>query len=247
MSAMRTVTATEAKLFSRDVGNLFFALVFPGMLLAILGLAIPEFTNPLPELGGDRIVDVYLPVVIGMAIATVGISTLPSYIATYREKGVLRRFQTTPLGAGRLLTAQVIVQAVVVLFAILLAMMLGMVLFDIGIPSNVPAAVLAAALSLLGVAAVGVLIAALAPSARVANGISMLVFFPLLVVAGVWTPGPEMPDLLARIGELTPVGAGVQGLQAAFAGDWPSTLQMVVPLVWAAVAGGLAARFFRWG
>lgn len=246
MFAMTTVTKTEAQLFARDPGNLFFAIAFPGMLLAILGSAMPDFTTPLPEMGGLRIVDVYLPVVLGMAIATVGVNTLPQYVASYREKGVLRRFATTPLGAPRLLVAQILVQGAALVVAVALAVVVGMALFDIAMPSNIPAALLAVVLALLGVAAVGMLIAALAPSARVATGISMLVYFPLLVVAGVWTPGPAMPDVLATIGEYTPVGAGVQGLQEAFAGNWPSTLQIVVPLGWAAVAGGLAARFFRW-
>lgn len=246
MTAMTAVTWTEGKLFVRDAGNLFFAIVFPGMLLAILGLAMPDFTTPLPELGGLRVVDIYLPVVLGMAIATVGITTLPQYVASYREKGVLRRFATTPLGATRLLVAQILVQGLALVVAVALAVTVGMVLFDISAPSNIVAAVLAVVLALVGVAAVGMLIAALAPSARVATGISMLVFFPLLVVAGVWTPGPAMPDVLATIGEYTPVGAGVQGLQEAFAGNWPSMLQIVVPLVWAVVAGSLAAKLFRW-
>ncbi|HLR94934.1 MAG TPA: ABC transporter permease, partial [Jiangellaceae bacterium] len=190
--------------------------------------------------------DIYLPVVLGMAIAAVGITTLPQYVASYREKGVLRRFATTPLGATRLLVAQILVQGLALVVAVALAVTVGMVLFDISAPSNIVAAVLAVVLALVGVAAVGMLIAALAPSARVATGISMLVFFPLLVVAGVWTPGPAMPDVLATIGEYTPVGAGVQGLQEAFAGNWPSMLQIVVPLVWAVVAGSLAAKLFRW-
>jgi hypothetical protein len=55
-----------------------------------------------------------------------------------------------------------------------------------------------------------------------------------------------MNDVLRTISDFTPLGAGVQALQDASAGDWPQLLHLAVLSAWALVAGGLATRFFRW-
>jgi hypothetical protein len=51
---------------------------------------------------------------------------------------------------------------------------------------------------------------------------------------------------LRRISDFTPLGAGVQSLADATAGQWPQLLHVAVMVGWTVLAGGLAARFFRW-
>jgi ABC-2 type transport system permease protein len=55
-----------------------------------------------------------------------------------------------------------------------------------------------------------------------------------------------MPEVLRRISDLTPLGAGVQSLTDAAAGQWPQLLHVAVMLGWTLLTGGLAARYFRW-
>jgi ABC-2 type transport system permease protein len=55
-----------------------------------------------------------------------------------------------------------------------------------------------------------------------------------------------MNAVLRRISDFTPLGAGVQSLQDAAAGHWPQLLHIGVMVGWTIVAGGLAARYFRW-
>ena len=45
-----------------------------------------------------------------ISLATLGVSTLPSRLATYRELGVLRRLSTTPVDPAALLIAQLVDQ-----------------------------------------------------------------------------------------------------------------------------------------
>ena len=96
MSTLTTLTLTEAKLFRRDGVSLFFGLLFPPLLLLVLGAFFPGFRAANADLGGLRLIDVYLPIVLVLTLATPALSTLPTYIATYRERGVLRRMATTP-------------------------------------------------------------------------------------------------------------------------------------------------------
>jgi hypothetical protein len=46
----------------------------------------------------------------GDAVATVGLTVMPAYLATYRERGVLRRLATMPASPNHLRTAQMMVK-----------------------------------------------------------------------------------------------------------------------------------------
>ena len=73
---------------------------------------------------------------------------------------------------------------------------------------------------LLGMAslfAIGLLVAAVAPSSRVATAVAIPMFFVVMFLGGVYLPRVLLPDVLIRIGDFTP--PGVQGLQDAWLGN----------------------------
>ena len=65
--------------------------------------------------------------------------------------------------------------------------------------------------------AIGLLLAAFAPSAGVATAIAVPLFFVVMFLGGVYLPRFLLPEVLIIIGDLTP--PGVQGLQDAWLGD----------------------------
>ena len=133
---------------------------------------------------------------VGFVLAMLAISVLPSYLATYREKGILRRLSTTPVRPSRLLQAQL---------AMGLAMALGAVTLVIGrrrrrrstppCPSSPLGFLVAFVLAAASLFAVGLLVAAVAPSGKAAAGIGTVLFFPLMFFAGLWVPREAMPDV----------------------------------------------------
>jgi ABC-2 type transport system permease protein len=239
------LTVTESKLFLREPVAVFFSLAFPPLLLVILGL-VPSFREPSADLGGARMIDQYVPILVTMAIALLALNGLPQLFATYREKGILRRLATTPVRPAMLLGAQLLMctaMAVLVLVIVLAVARLG---FDVALPRQIPAYVLAYILCVVSMLGIGLLVASLAPNGRGAGAIGSLLFFPVLFFAGLWIPREIMPSGLRRISDFTPLGAGVQSLSDAAAGQWPTLLAVAVMLGWTVVAGGLAARYFRW-
>jgi ABC-2 type transport system permease protein len=245
MTALAKLTHVESKLLLRDGIAAFFTLAFPPLLLVILG-SVPAFRQPNPDIGGQRVIDLYVPIVIGLVLAFLGLSTLPTYLAGYREKGVLRRLSTTPLHPAMLLLAQLAMSVVVAVIVVALVLAIGMVAFHTPAPAQVVGFLGAFVLTAASLLALGLLIAAVAPSARVATGIGLLLFYPMNFFAGLWLPREAMPETLRRIGDFTPLGAGVQSLQDAMAGAWPSPLHLAVLAVCALLAGLAAVRAFRW-
>jgi ABC-2 type transport system permease protein len=245
-TAVVRLTIVESKLFVRDVMSLVMGVAFPALLLLLLGLAIPGFREVADDLDGLRPIDIYVPIVLAVAIATIGVSVLPSYLATYRERGVLRRLSTTPVGPAKLLGAQFAVNGVAALVAVGLAVLVGTAGFGVDLPQQVLGFLLALVLGTAAMFALGLLVAAVAPNSKTANGIGMMVYFPMLFAAGVWTPGPVMPDVVRQASDFTPLGAASQAMQDAWSGSFPSALHLLVMAGYVLVTGALAARLFRW-
>jgi ABC-2 type transport system permease protein len=245
MQRLAKLTVTEAKLFLRDPTAWFFALAFPPLLLAILG-AVPAFREPDPELGGLRVIDLYVPILVGFVLAMLAISVLPSYLATYREKGILRRLSTTPVPPANLLAAQLAMGLALAVGAATLVIGIGAVAFGTDLPGQFAGFLVAFVLAAAALYGIGLLIAAVAPSGKAATGIGTLLWFPVMFFAGLWVPREALPEGLNRIGDFTPLGAGVQAMRDAWNGAWPDPLHLAVMAAFAIGASLAAARLFRW-
>ncbi|UZN02824.1 ABC transporter permease [Cellulomonas sp. S1-8] len=248
--AFARIALVEARLFVRDPSVLFFALGFPALLLTVLGLVMPWADEPYdaedPLLSKVTAITGYTPIVLSLAVATVALSTFPAVVATYRQRGVLRRLSTTPVGPARLLVAQVVVNLVALVAAALLAVGSGLVVLGISMPADPLTVALAFLLAVLAAFALGSLVAALAPTAAAANGWGMTLYFVSLFFAGVWLPLPLMPDVVQTIAGYTPLGAATQAMTAAWVGQPFPTGEMLVMAAWAVIATPIAVRLFRW-
>src|SRR5581483_10472159 len=91
----------------------------PLLLLIIFG-NIPVFQQPLRSLGGLRLIDVYLPVLIVFAVSMLGLTALPTILASYREKGILRRLSLTPVPPSWVLATQMAINLAVAMLMVIL-------------------------------------------------------------------------------------------------------------------------------
>ena len=238
--------AVETKLFLREPAAVLWAVVFPSLLLGVLGAFFPGFRDPLEDANGVRLIDLYGPIVLGLCLATLAFATLPAILATYRQFGILRRMATTPVHPGKLVLAQLAVQLMVAVVSASLAIAVGVVAFDIPVPGNPFGFVLAFLLAAASVFAVGLVIGAVAPTVSAGQGIGMAVYFPMLFLAGVYFPRGAMSGTLLTISDLSPTGAGVQALQDAWGGLTPSASNLAVMAAFAIGGSLLAAKLFKW-
>lgn len=243
MTEFRALLVAETRLLIREPVTWLAAIALPSVILVIFG---SMFGTPVPDpaLGGLRFIDVFVPSLIVITIGTLGIQALPIRLATYREKGVLRRLSTTPAHPLRLLAAQLVIYFVTAVIALVLLVVVARVAFGVPLPGH-PLGYLAAFLVGTGAMfAIGALLAAVAPSNRVATALAIPMFFAVMLLGGVYLPRVFLPDLLVRIGEFTP--PGVQGLQDAWMGTAPQLLPLFGMVAVTLVVGALAVRLFRW-
>jgi ABC-2 type transport system permease protein len=245
MNGLAKLTWNEMKLLWREPSSIFFSLAFPALLLVILG-SIPGFREPAQVIGGLRAIDLYVPILIVFAMAMLAFQALPTALAIYREKGILRRMAVTPVGPARVLQAQMLTSLLTAIGAIGALLIVGRVAFAVPLPKQIIAFALVYVLCSAALFAIGLTVAALAPSGRAANAIGTLLFFPMMFFAGLWIPRAAMPANLREISDYMPLGAGVQALQDAIGGAWPHPLQLAVLVAYIVVFGIIASKVFRW-
>jgi ABC-2 type transport system permease protein len=244
--ATRAVTAlarAEATLFLRDPLNLLIGVLMPTAILVALG-SVPALREPSENFGGLRFVDYFAPPLLAVSIAVLGLQSLPIGLVTYREKGVLRRMAATPLRPWAVLLVQLLVNLVTVVVAT--GLMVAVAVLGLGVPF--PRHPLGFAVTFVvgtsAVFAIGLLIAALVPRAKLATGIGTIGFMVLLFFGGVYLPKFLLPDAVVRIGEFVP--PGIEAFADSWTGEGPVALQLAVLAAIAVVATGVAARLFRW-
>lgn len=246
MSALSALTRTQFVVFLREPLAAFFGLVFPTVLLVVIGVAYPGSTDPDPAFDGRSLVEVYAPTTIVLGLATVAVFLLPVALGGDRERGILRRLSTTPAPPGALVAAQIAVHLVVVTAASLAAVVIGTLAFPFSPPESVGWFALSFALGACSLLAVGALIGSVVPTASTGQAVGMLLYFPLLFFAGVYVPLEVMSDGIRTISSYTPAGAAARALSDSWIGSTPETSDLVVMVVFAAGAGLLAVRLFRW-
>jgi ABC-2 type transport system permease protein len=239
------LTAVELRLFLREPNAYILCVLFPLVLLTILG-NVRTFTRPDPQIGGRRLLDLFVPALVAMCVAAMALWITPLFLAQYREKGILRRLATTPIGAARVLVAQLIVQVVTALATVTLLLGVAAVAFDVPLPRQRVGFVAAFLLTAVSMFGLGLLIASVATTSRVASGVGALLFFPLMFLAGLWAPREVMPEWVVRLGDFTPLAASVQAMRDTSDGAGPPALAMIVLVAYTAITGVAAARFFRW-
>jgi ABC-2 type transport system permease protein len=244
-AAPTAVLRTEARLFAREPGALFWILLFPTILICILG-AIPSFRDEDPDLGGLSVIDLYVPVSVLLSMTMAAIMAMPQVILAYREAGVLRRLRTTPVRPSVLLGAQVLLHTGAVVVASALVLVVGRVVFGTPLPQSWIGYAIAYLLAVLATFSIGAVLTAVSPNARVGNAICTIVLFPLMFTTGVWIPVQSMPHVLREVVGYTPLSAASEAMTQAMAGDFPDAKHLLVVAVWATVLSMLSVRIFRW-
>lgn len=243
MTQLSKIATVEAKLLFRERGTWLFAVLLPTLILLVLG-SIPGLRTPNDAFGGQRFIDVFVPSLVVMTLAILGVNTLPLRLATYREQGVLRRLSTTPANPALVLIAQLVINMGMAVAAITLLVTVGRLAFQIPLPQHPVGFLAAVVLGMAALFSLGLLIAAVVPTARAATALVTPVFILVMFSGGVYVPRIFLPDMLIRLGAYVP--PGVQTLLDTWTGGAPQPLPLATMATITVVAGVAAARVFRW-
>ncbi len=237
---------TEAKLYLRDPWAAFFTLAFPLMMLVLFGMVYGN--EPDPFFGGLGAMDVSVPAYTAMIIASVGLLSVGIGIATYREQGILKRYQATPMHPILYMAAHLLVHFAMTLIGTAILVIAGKVIYDIRFFGDWGSVLAAFTLATLSFFSLGFIIAGLARTARAAQVIGMVVFYPMLFLSGATIPLEIIEGGIGRWVKALPLTHVVTLLRGLWFGEpWGEHWVEVVVLAGLLVVGvAVSAATFRW-
>jgi ABC-2 type transport system permease protein len=241
---IKKLTVTEFKLFAREPIALFWGIAFPVVILIVVGSS--SSSKHSAHYGGLRFIDVYVPVLMVFVLSILSLNALPAVLTSYRDSGYLRRLATTPVGALRVIGVQLGLNVGVSAAAMAAILVVARIAFGVALPPEFFGFLLTLALAAVAMLGLGGVIAALAPSVRVAGLLGSLLFFPMMFFAGLWGPQASMSSGLRHASEYTPLGAAVAGIGNAMHGHFPAIAHLAVLVGYAVGFTFAAARLFRW-
>ena len=246
MKSLLKMTWVEAKLFLREPASAFFTLVFPLMYLFLFGAI--SGNEPSPMYGGRRTIEAAIPSLTAVIIAMAGLMSNTMTMATYREKGILRRLRTTPVSPLTVLAAQVMVMFTMTFLGMLLLIAAGTLVYDARFEGNVFSILGGFVLSSLSFFGIGFLLAGTMPTVRTAWVAAMVLVYPMLLLSGAFFPVQMLPAVIQKISAFIPLTYVVNLLCGLWAGQpWGNHLLDVGVLVGMLVLGVVVSlKLFRW-
>ncbi len=240
------MTLMETKLFLREPYGAFFTLVFPLMMLFLFGSIYGN--EPTTMFNGRGTVDVSIPAYTAMIIATTGLMSLTITMTAYRENGVLRRLQTTPINPLIILLAQVIVLFLMTTFGMFLLIIAGKLFYQIQFDGNVFNVFLGFLLCSFSFFSLGVVLAGLMPTTRTATVVGMVLLYPMIFLSGAGFPRELLPEAIKKISTFLPLTYVVNLLRGLWVGEtWRLHITEVIVLSAVLVIGVLISiKTFRW-
>jgi ABC-2 type transport system permease protein len=241
----------ETKLFLREPLALVFTFAFPFFMLIVLAGVFgndvkaedPEFVRVWRGVGPT---DYYAPAYVALVIASVGLIALPLRMATYRERGVLRRFRAAGFSLPAVIGAQVVVAIALVILGSIGIACAARVFYGAMLPEAWPQSVAAYAIGLACFCAIGVALGAILPTARAAQGAGLILFFVMMMIGGAGPPRGVLTGPMRWLGDPLPMTHVVLTLQGPWLGQGWEWSSFWIVIAFTAGAAALSVRYFRW-
>jgi ABC-2 type transport system permease protein len=246
MKSLLKMTWVEAKLFLREPAGAFFTLIYPLMMLFLFGTIYGN--NPPPGHSRQGAIEALIPAFTAMVIGMIGLMPITITLATYRERGILRRLRTTPVSPVVVLMAQLIVVFIMTSLGMLLLLGAGMLVYHVRFEGNALSLLGGFILGSLGFFGIGFILAGLMPTARTAQIVGMVLLYPMLILSGAGWPRELMPASVQNISAFVPLTYVVNLLRGLWIGEaWGQHLLDVGVLAALLLLGIIvSAKTFRW-
>src|SRR5262249_59215277 len=181
---------SELRLIMRDPLVLTFVFAFPIVTMLIIGGAFG--TAPDPAFDGINPAHWYVTSYLTVMIAAMGLVMLPVHLASYRERGVLRRFAAAGFPRWSFAIAELIIGLVTTAVACGLLLIVAVPVYGIPAVHDPWRGAAAPPLGAGGFVSIGGLLRSLLPPARAPPAARRPVFFPSFPV-GAGGPPPRAP------------------------------------------------------
>jgi ABC-2 type transport system permease protein len=239
----------EWRIFWRTPISAFFTIFFPLLIFVVFSLV---FGNETIDYLGITTAQFYGPSLAVFSAVSATYTNISISTAYQRDEGILKRVRGTPLPSWIYLGGKIMSSIVIAVLGTLIMIGVAIAFFGLQVYSEtIPILLVVFFVGVATFAALGLLVAALAPSGQAATAIANSTLLPLAFVSGVFlVPSEEMPTWLDLIARFFPLKHFVEPFVAAFS---PAAMRaefswvdLAYLALWGIVSLILAVRWFRW-
>lgn len=239
-----TLARTETRLLAREWATMVFAFVFPPLTMLVIA---GSFGDQPDDGFGDLIpTEFYVTGYLGVPIAAISLIGIPVILASYRERDVLRRFAAFGVPTRSVAGAQAMVGAGLVVVAALTVLAAAAPTYGIPTlqrPVQVLVGFTAGTATML---TLGVAIGLVVRSARSAQAVGLMAFFPMFLLSGSGPPPDVMTDPMRRIADLLPLTHATSAIRDPWLDDGSIAPHLAGLGVWFAIGmAGITALLRR--
>jgi ABC-2 type transport system permease protein len=232
MTSLLALTPIELRLLARDWTVLVFAFVFPPLVMLILAGIFG--THATVGFFWQNPQHYYVAASAGVPIIALALVGLPVTLASYRERGVLRRFEAFGVSPAQVIAAQAAVTAVLVLIAVAALLIVAAPTYGIPHIAHPLQLIFGLAAGTCTLVLIGIALGLAAPSARAAQAVGLIAFFPLYLLGGGGPPKGAMTGVMHTISGALP--SPIPGVVDPWLGISGLGLQLAVFAGWSAIA-----------
>jgi ABC-2 type transport system permease protein len=239
-TAVGRMVRTELKLLLREPLTVIFVFVFPVVTMLIIGGSF----GTAPTVAFDWVdpshwyVASYLTVV----IAATGLIMMPVHLASYRETGVLRRFAAAGFPRWSFALAEMVTGLVAITVGSVVLLAVAAPVYGLPPAHHLVRTVLAFGLGSVAFVAIGVLLGTVLPSARSAQAVGMILFFPSFLLGAGGPPPLVRGAALRTTAGYLPLTWVTDAVRDPWLGTGTATGSLLVVAGLAVAATLLAAR-----
>ena len=234
----------DLMIFSREPFGVFFSMAFPILLLLLFGSIFGGI-----DVGhGFTFVDTYVSALFAMVIGNLSFMSLPITLAAYRELGIMKRLQASPMPIQLFLAVQVTIQCAIFFASALIVIAVAIPVFHIHFSGNPISYLFMLLLSMFAFFGVGFALGGVVTSMRTSMALGSTLFFVLFFPSGAAIPREQFPPWLRHVTDYSPLSHVVDSLSGLWMGD-PLRLHALSALylgVILALTVIVTARTFRW-
>ncbi|WP_442601680.1 ABC transporter permease [Paenibacillus sp. KN14-4R] len=196
-----------------------------------------------------KYMDFLVPGIVAMMIMSNNLNGVAGQISSWRERGVLRRMQSTTLRAPTFIGAQITARLILNALQAIILILIGSLVFGAQINGSWALLILFIVLGTLAFMSIGFIIAGIAKTPESAGPIAGFISFPLMFLGGVFFPIKSMPEFLQPIVKAIPIShlstalRQVMNVGADFSMVWSEALTLGI---WMVVAFIIASFTFKW-
>jgi ABC-2 type transport system permease protein len=244
----------QNRLFWRSPVSAFFTIVLPLILLVLFG----SIFGAEDVGGGFTVAQFYAPSLAVFGAVSATYTNLGIRTTFARDEGVLKRIRGTPLPPPLYMGGAIGSAVYIATIAAVVMLAYGVVVYGLVIHLEaIPALVVTFLVGVSCFAALGLLVAALAPSGEAASAITNATLLPLAFISEIFIiTGDDMPAVLSFIADIFPLKHFATAFRAGFDPEFVATTDswldffqwgdLAVMLIWTVIGVVLTLRWFSW-